>query len=43
MTFSFGIDNLANRLYWEHFAFAPAPGRSFTFGMALNFADLLGN
>jgi outer membrane receptor protein involved in Fe transport len=27
-----GVDNLADRLFWEHFNTAPAPGRSFVFG-----------
>jgi hypothetical protein len=41
LTFSFAIENLTNRLFWEHFTSSPSPGRSFNFGMALNFADLL--
>ncbi|MEP7273363.1 MAG: TonB-dependent receptor [Acidobacteriota bacterium] len=41
LTFSIGVENLTNRLFWEHFTPSPAVGRSFTFGMATNFADLL--
>jgi hemoglobin/transferrin/lactoferrin receptor protein len=40
-SFTFGIENLANRLYFEHFQTAPAPGRSFVFGTTLEFFNLL--
>jgi outer membrane receptor protein involved in Fe transport len=33
LTFNAGIDNISNKLYWEHFQNAPAPGRSFIFGI----------
>ena len=39
--FTFGIENLTNRLYFEHFHTAPAPGRSLVFGTTLDLADLL--
>ena len=32
VTFSAGLENLTNRLYFEHFQTAPAPGRSVVFG-----------
>jgi outer membrane receptor protein involved in Fe transport len=31
-SFSAGVDNLADRLFWEHFQNSPAAGRSFVFG-----------
>jgi outer membrane receptor protein involved in Fe transport len=31
-SFTAGIDNLANRLFWEHFQNSPAAGRSVVFG-----------
>jgi len=37
----FGVDNLTNRLYFEPFQNAPSPGRSFVFGVTLDFANLL--
>jgi outer membrane receptor protein involved in Fe transport len=37
----FGVDNLTNRLYFEQFQNAPAPGRSFVFGITMDFANLL--
>lgn len=37
----FGVDNLTNRLYFEPFQNAPAPGRSFVFGLTMDFANLL--
>jgi outer membrane receptor protein involved in Fe transport len=40
-SFTLGIENLTNRLYFEHFQTAPAPGRSLAFGMTLEFFDLL--
>lgn len=36
-----GVDNLTNRLYFEPFQTAPAPGRSFVFGLTLDVFDLL--
>lgn len=41
MTFSFGIDNLTDRLYFDPFQTAPAPGRSFTFGVSFDSFNLL--
>lgn len=41
VTFSFGIDNLTNRLYFDPFQTAPAPGRSFNFGVAFDSFNLL--
>jgi outer membrane receptor protein involved in Fe transport len=38
---SLGIDNLADSLYFDHFTTAAAVGRSFTFGLTLDFHDLL--
>jgi outer membrane receptor protein involved in Fe transport len=32
-----GVENLTNRFYFEQFQTAPAPGRSFVFGVTLNF------
>ncbi|MER3426651.1 MAG: hypothetical protein C4334_00925 [Pyrinomonas sp.] len=42
MTFTTGVDNLTDLLYFEHFQNAPAPGRSFVFGFTMEFANLLG-
>jgi hemoglobin/transferrin/lactoferrin receptor protein len=36
-----GITNIANKLYWEHFQTAPAPGRSFIFGVTTEIFNLL--
>ena len=36
-----GLENLTNRLYFEHFQTAPAPGRSVVFGTTLEFFNLL--
>lgn len=36
-----GVDNLTDRLYFEPFQTAPAPGRSFVFGLTLDVFDLL--
>lgn len=33
---TFGLENLTNRLYFEQFQTAPAPGRSLVFGVALD-------
>lgn len=38
---TFGVENLTNRLYFEHFQNAPAPGRSFVFGVTFESFDLL--
>jgi len=39
--FTFGIENLTNRLYFEHFQTAPAPGRSFVFGVTLDISKAI--
>jgi hypothetical protein len=36
-----GVDNLTGRLYFEPFQTAPAPGRSYVFGLTLDGFDLL--
>ena len=41
LSFTLGIENLSNRLYFEHFQTAPAPGRSVVFGTTLEFFNLL--
>lgn len=41
MSLTFGIDNLTDRLYFEPFQTAPAPGRSFVFGITMDLFDLL--
>ena len=33
---TFGVENLSNRLYFDQFQTAPAPGRSFVFGLTLD-------
>lgn len=38
---SVGVDNLTDRLYFEPFQNAPAPGRSYVFGLTLDLFDLL--
>ncbi|MBV9209480.1 MAG: TonB-dependent receptor [Acidobacteria bacterium] len=38
---TFGVDNLTNKLYFEPFQTAPAPGRSVVFGVTFDFFDLL--
>lgn len=40
-TINAGIDNLTNKLFWEHFQNAPAPGRSFVFGFTIEAFNLL--
>lgn len=40
-SFTVGIDNLTNRLYFQHFRSAPAPGRTFIFGFTTEFFNLL--
>ena len=37
VSFQLGIENLTNRLYFEQFQLAPAPGRSFVFGITTDF------
>ena len=41
MLFTIGVHNLTNRLYFEHFQTAPAPGRAFVFGTTLEVFNLL--
>jgi outer membrane receptor protein involved in Fe transport len=41
MSFNFGIENLTDQLYFEHFQNTPAPGRSFVFGITTDFFNLL--
>jgi outer membrane receptor protein involved in Fe transport len=41
VAFTGGIENLTNRLYFEHFQTAPAPGRSFVIGTTLEWFNLL--
>lgn len=41
MSLSFGVDNLTDRLYFQPFQTAPAPGRSFVFGVTMDLFDLL--
>jgi outer membrane receptor protein involved in Fe transport len=40
-SFTLGIENLTNRLYFEHFQTAPAPGRTVVFGMTIELFNLL--
>jgi outer membrane receptor protein involved in Fe transport len=40
-SFSIGVENLTNRLYFEQFQTAPAPGRSLVFGMTIELFNLL--
>jgi len=39
--FTVGLENLTNRLYFEHFQTAPAPGRSLVFGTTVELMNLL--
>ncbi|HSE16445.1 MAG TPA: TonB-dependent receptor [Pyrinomonadaceae bacterium] len=39
--FTVGLENLTNRLYFEHFQTAPAPGRSVVFGTTVELMNLL--
>jgi len=41
MSFTFGVDNLTNRLYFEPFQTAPAIGRTFVFGVTTDFFNLM--
>ena len=36
-----GVTNLTDKLYWEHFQNAPAPGRSFVFGVTTEIFNFL--
>lgn len=40
VTLTVGVENLTNNLYFQLFQPAPAPGRSFTFGLTYNFSRL---
>jgi outer membrane receptor protein involved in Fe transport len=40
-SFTVGVENLANRLYFEQFQTAPAPGRSLVFGTTIELFNLL--
>ncbi len=40
-TLNAGIDNLADKFFFEHFQNAPAPGRSFVFGFTIEAFNLL--
>ncbi len=39
-TFTTGVDNLTNNFFYEHFQTAPAPGRSFVFGLSFEWNKL---
>jgi outer membrane receptor protein involved in Fe transport len=39
--FTLGLENLTNRLYFEHFQTSPAPGRGLVFGTTVELMDLL--
>ena len=39
--FTVGLENLTNRLYFEHFHTAPAPGRTVVFGTTVELMNLL--
>jgi outer membrane receptor protein involved in Fe transport len=39
--FTVGLENLTNRLYFEHFQTAPAPGRGVVFGTTIELMNLL--
>lgn len=41
VSFTLGIENVTNRLYFEHFQTAPAPGRSVVIGTTIEFFNLL--
>ena len=41
VSFNVAVENVADRLYFEHFQTAPAPGRSVIFGMTIEVFDLL--
>jgi outer membrane receptor protein involved in Fe transport len=42
VSLTFGVDNLTDRLYFQPFQTAPAPGRSLVFGATMELFDLLG-
>jgi outer membrane receptor protein involved in Fe transport len=42
ISFNMGVDNVTNKLFWEHFQSAPAPGRSIVFGLTTELFNLLG-
>jgi len=37
----FGVDNMTNKFYFEHFQNSPAQGRSFVFGLTADFSSIL--
>ena len=39
--FTVGLENLTNRLYFEHFQTSPAPGRGLVFGTSVELMNLL--
>lgn len=41
MSLTFGVDNITDRLYFQPFQTAPAPGRSFVFGVTTDLFELL--
>jgi outer membrane receptor protein involved in Fe transport len=41
LSLNFGLENLTDRLYFENFQTAPAPGRSMVFGLTLELFNLL--
>ncbi|HEX8847258.1 MAG TPA: TonB-dependent receptor [Pyrinomonadaceae bacterium] len=41
LSLNLGLENLTNRLYFENFQTAPAPGRSIVFGLTLDLFNLL--
>jgi outer membrane receptor protein involved in Fe transport len=41
MSLNAGIANLTDKLYWEHFQNAPAPGRSYIFGFTTEIFNVL--
>ena len=41
LALTFGVENLTNRFYFEQFQNAPAPGRSFVFGLTLDSSNLV--
>lgn len=41
VSLTFGVENLTDKLYFEPFQTAPAPGRSFVFGVTTDLFDLL--
>jgi len=41
LMFTVGLENLTNRLYFEHFQTSPAPGRTVVFGTTIELMNLL--